>query len=90
MKKEGLPQSKLLNSKAKQVQRTKQLMVPEIVKQISTQFNSLNQKEIELTVKTDRQMCKAQGTRLMSQATYKTKRLAHDKQSSSNKLDCSL
>ena len=36
MKKEGLPQSKLLNSKAKQVQRTKQLMVLDLEEKCET------------------------------------------------------
>jgi hypothetical protein len=48
-------------------------MVPEIVKQISEQFNSLNQKEMDSTVNTEKQVCKAQDSNNMSHTTYKTK-----------------
>jgi hypothetical protein len=47
-------------------------MVPEIVKLISKQFNSLNQKEMNQTVKSEGPMCKAQDSSHMSH-TYKTK-----------------
>ena len=52
-------------------------MVPEIVKQISTQFNSLKTEGNESIVKSEGPMCKAQDSNYMSHTTYKT-RLAHD------------
>jgi hypothetical protein len=61
-------------------------MVPEIVKQISTQFKQFKSEGSRINSQTDRQMCKAQDSSHMSQATYKTKRLAHHKQSSSIKF----
>jgi hypothetical protein len=53
-----------------------------MVKQISTQFNSQSKRNWETTVNTEGPMCKAQDSNHMSQATYKTKRLDNDIQTS--------